>query len=256
MNTPLSVQAIIFDLDDTLCGYWDASKAALLEAFETHPSNGHTPEEMVRHWAAAFREFSPTIKRSDWYDVYLKEGGVTRVEQMRRTLALVGVSDGVLAQALADHYGRARNRNLRLFPEAAEVLGALSASYPLGILTNGPADIQREEIETLGIGDSFRGVYIEGEMGEGKPNPSVFSRIERDFGTDAGHLLMVGNSYAHDIRPALEAGWHAVWIRRPSDVPPSATGTAGRPEDRPADSPAPDAEIGDLRELLPLLGLA
>lgn len=66
---------------------------------------------------------------------------------------------------------------------------------------------------------------------------------------------MVGNSYSHDIRAALEFGWHAIWIRRPSDVPPSAAGETLEPEAFPAGAPEPDAVIGELSELLGLLGV-
>lgn len=249
-----AIQAIVFDLDDTLCGYWDASKAALREAFETHPVKGHDPEAMVRHWAAAFREFSPTLKKTGWYEGYLKQGEPTRTEQMRLTLARAGSDDAEHAQRLGDAYGALRNRNLALFPEALGVLLALQGKYPMGILTNGPADIQRQEVDTLGIESFFKGIYIEGEMGLGKPHREVFQRIERDFGIAPEHFLMVGNSYAHDIQPAIEAGWHAVWIRRPSDVPPSADGVTSSPESKPEGAPDPDAIIGDLRELLPMIG--
>lgn len=247
------LRAIVFDLDDTLCGYWDASKAALRETFETHRVDGASPEEMVGHWAAAFREFSPTLKKTGWYEGYLKKGGPTRVEQMRLTLLRVGVDSPELATRLSDTYAAARNRNLQLFPEALEIIEILGKRFPMAVLTNGPADIQRQEVERLELAKHFKGIYIEGEMGLGKPHRLVFDRIAEDFGALAHEMLMVGNSYAHDIQPAIEAGWHAVWIRRPSDVPPSANGLTSKPEQKPDDSPEPDATITDLKQLLDLI---
>lgn len=247
------IRAIVFDLDDTLCGYWDASKAALLSTFQTVEVPGQSAEEMVQHWAAAFREFSPTLKKTGWYQGYLESGGPTRVEQMRLTLQRAGIDDPEKAKQLSDLYGARRNANLKLFPESLEVLNALQHRYPMAVLTNGPADIQRQELATLGISDFFAGVYIEGEMGLGKPHRKVFTQIEGDLQTGPSHMLMVGNSYAHDVRAALEAGWKAVWVRRPSDVPPSAAGTVAKVEEKPEGSPEPDAIISDLRQLLPLL---
>lgn len=236
------IRGIYLDLDDTLCGYWDASKAALREAFAAYAPEGVTVEQMVSAWAAAFRAFSPTLKQTDWYQTYLKSGEPTRTEQMRLTLLELGIDDPVLAKRIGDHYGEARNRNLKLFPEAKDFLDrALAAGYRLGLITNGPADIQREEIETLGIGDYFDPILIEGEMGEGKPNASVFHRAETEMGLTADELVFVGNSYAHDIAPAIAAGWRTVWIRRSSDVPPSAEGKGPRSfDERPEDSPQPD----------------
>ncbi|RYG44838.1 hypothetical protein EON79_14050, partial [bacterium] len=45
-----SVKGVYFDLDDTLCGYWDASKAGLRATFTALTPEGFTPEEMVRQW--------------------------------------------------------------------------------------------------------------------------------------------------------------------------------------------------------------
>lgn len=242
------VRAIFFDLDDTLCGYWEASKRALAETFALHGPEGHTADEMVRAWAGAFRTFSPTIKRSEWYATYLKCGSETRVEQMRRTLAAVGITEETRAQALSDSYGELRDRYLELFPESEEVLQQLFKDFPLGLMTNGPADIQRQEIATLGIEKYFKHILIEGEMGEGKPVAAVFRRAEGLMGCEGSELLFVGNSYHHDILPSIESGWRTVWVRRPTDIPPSADGQS-QPEERPDDGPRPTLEINNLLEL-------
>ena len=247
-----TVEAIYFDLDDTLCAYWDASKAALRTAFEKHGPDGHTPEEMVGHWATVFRRFSPTIKGSDWYKNYLKNGEPTRVEQMRMTLAEVGNEDLGRARELSSCYANERDRNLKLFPEAADVLEWASNRFPLGLITNGPADVQRQEIATLRIEPFFNQILIEGEMGEGKPLERVFRRAEEFVKKSPEQMLFVGNSYGHDILPAIDVGWRTVWVRRPSDVPPSA-GKAATPETIPHDAPPPNAIVSDLAALKELL---
>ncbi|MCW5942882.1 MAG: HAD family hydrolase [Fimbriimonadaceae bacterium] len=251
-SAPLAgVRAVYFDLDDTLCGYWDAAKEGLLSAFEKHRP-GDAPQEWVLDWGRAFHEFSPTVKKEPWREHYLRSGQETRTELMRRTLARRGIRDEALAQSLSTTYAEERNERLSLFPEALGVLQALHGRYPLGLITNGPADVQREEIETLGIGEYFENVFIEGELGEGKPHLSVFRLAEEAVGETPDRLLFVGNSYGHDIAPANAAGWHTVWVRRPSDVAPSSK--TGRPEEVPEGSPRPEYVIADLRELLPLLG--
>ncbi len=249
------VRAIYFDLDDTLCSYWDACKVGLRGTFEALGVDGRSPEEMMHHWAAAFREFAPSLKSSGWYEGYLASGEPTRTEQMRLTLERLGIESESHAKELSQRYFEERDRALRLFPEAREVLETLAPRYRLGLITNGPADIQRQEIATLEIERYFESVFIEGEMGEGKPHPRVMARAQEAAGCPPDQILFVGNSYAHDVRPALEAGWHAVWVRRASDIPPSVQGEAARPEEKPEGAPEPDASIGDLRELLPLLGI-
>ncbi|MFN3728101.1 MAG: HAD family hydrolase [Fimbriimonadaceae bacterium] len=249
-----NVRFIYFDLDDTLCGYWDASKAALRRTFEEHPVATHSLEELLDAWAREFRVFAKEVKRPEWYSIYLQDGGVTRTEQMRRVLRGLGIDQEELAQRMSDFYGRHRNESLMLFPDAVAVLDELKQrGFGLGLMTNGPADVQRAEIATLGIGHYFDPVLIEGEVGEGKPLRSAFARAERLADSDPGELLFVGNSYRHDILPAITFGWHSVWIRRAGDVAPSLRGETAKPEERRPEDPSPDYEINELSELLALL---
>lgn len=246
------VRAIFFDLDDTLCNYWSASKKALRQTFSDVPVEGFSVDRMVQLWATAFREFAPLIKKTHWYEIYLKDSNPTRVEQMRRTLELIGIRDLTLAQKLGDLYRDYRFQNLELFEDAKAVLQELKGKYPLGLITNGPADFQRKEIQVLGLEDTFESVWIEGELGYGKPDPNVFQNAISAGGFHESETLMVGNSYEHDIRQAIAEGWKTAWIRRPTDVPPSANDDA-IPESLPEGATPPDSILLDLRVLLPQL---
>lgn len=243
------IKAVYFDLDDTLCGYWDASKLAMRQAFAEHGPEGVSVEQMVLHWADAFREFAPQLRELGLFERYLETGEPTRTEQMRRTLALAGVIDEERAKALSETYMRRRDANLRLFHDAIDVLENLSKRYPLGLITNGPADVQRQEVETLKIAHYFQNIFIEGEMKEGKPSPAVFARAANAVSCQPEEVLMVGNSFAHDVAAALNCGWHAIWVRRASDVAPSSKGV----EEMPEGAPIPDAIIQNLSELFDLL---
>ena len=247
------VKAIFFDLDDTLCAYWDAAKRGLRATFDCYPIAGHTTDEMIEHWGEAFRTFAPMIKNSHWYDKYLQSGEITRVELMRLLLERIGNFDTDLASRLSDTYYVERHAALELFPEAEKVLGQLHSSFTVGVITNGPADIQRQEIETLRIKQFLDHILIEGEMGKGKPSPEVMARAEELCGYSGAAILFVGNSYKHDIVPAINACWRQAWVRRPSDVPP--TSNASNPAPMPENAPEPDLTITDLRELLPALGI-
>jgi putative hydrolase of the HAD superfamily len=242
------VKAVYFDLDDTLCPYWEASKFGLYRAFELFSPEGFSPDEMIHFWAVAFNEFAPSLKQTEWYGKYLVSGNSTRVEQMRRALIHANCGDLDLAQKLADAYAEERDRALMLFDDAKTVLDALYGKMPLGLITNGPADVQRQEIATLGVGQFFDHVFIEGELGFGKPLTEVLRRAEVSVDFRPPEILFVGNSYRQDMQPCIERGWKTAWIRRPTDLPPKAV----TPEHKPDNAPAPDVTVGDLRELLPL----
>lgn len=261
MQPPLfgDVRGIVFDLDDTLCGYWDAAKAGLRAAFAEHGLPGVPPEVHVAAWAGVFPVVERSLKDPEVFAAYCRSGGPTRRRQMRETLRALGAPDDAEMEAradrLADAYRRERDRALRLFPESADVLRRLAAAYPLGMLTNGPADIQREEVITLGVGGWFTFIGIQGELGVGKPHRAAFARIERALDLEPPQILMVGNSFSADIRPAIAFGYRTAWVRRPSDVPPSAAPGAG-PERMPDGETPPDLVVDDLRQILPHLPLA
>lgn len=242
------IEAIYFDLDDTLCAYWNAAKTGLRKAFEDHPEHGFPIEQLLEAWAVAFREFVETIGKTHWYEKYRHSGEITRAELMRRTLERLGNYDEDLAQHLSHTYHVERQAALELFPEALEVLERLQPHYPLGIITNGPADIQRQEIQVLNIAPYFEHILIEGELGFGKPDPRVMEIAEDLVGLSPDQILFVGNSYGHDMVPAHEAGWRTAYVRRPSDVSPSSK--SGKPEDIPEHGFTPDLIITDLRQLL------
>lgn len=247
------VKAVYFDLDDTLCTYWDAAKAGLRAAFDAVPVPGKTTDELLTAWAEEFRRFAHELKTSHWYEIYLSQGAITRIQLINETLQALGLNNPELAYQIGMTYGVERDKRLKLFPEVPTVLQAIHRKFPLGLITNGPADVQRQEIETLGIGGYFDYVFIEGEMGIGKPHASVMRRAEAAVGCKGRDILFVGNSYAHDIVPAVEVGWRTAWVRRPSDVPPSSR--TGKPEERPEGGPVPDHVTDDLSTLLPALGL-
>lgn len=246
------IKAIYFDLDDTLCGYWDASKAGLRQAFEKVRPEGISVDDMVIHWGEAFRKFSRGLKDTHWYELYLTSGEPTRTEQMRLTLQEAGIEDAAMAAAMSQAYMELRDANFKPFADTYAVLDLLKPAFKLGLITNGPADIQRQEIGTAKLESYFEHFFIEGEMRVGKPEPVVFDKAREAVGLEPDEILMVGNSYGHDIRPAVAAGWLTAWIRRPSDVPPSAK-TPGKPEELPAGAPEPTVTINELSELLPLL---
>lgn len=204
------------------------------------------PEQFATHWATAFRKFGPEVKSPEWYAKYLLNGEPSRTEQMRRTLACANITDDALAVRLSALYAEYRYANLTLFPDADRCLQALRGQFPLGLITNGPADIQREEMAVLGLSDCFNQVYIEGEQGIGKPDLHSFRAAERDFELTPDELVFVGNSFGHDVVPAMNAGWLGVWIRRPSDIAPSRT----TPEEMPAEATEPDLTITSLDEFL------
>jgi putative hydrolase of the HAD superfamily len=247
-----TVKAIYFDLDDTLLGYWTATKLGLRQAIEANPVDGKSTEQILTAWAETFRTFSKGLKDDhEMYQAYLTSGEPTRTRQMELTLQSVGVNDLGHARRLSHSYMTFRDQNLVLFHDALDVLNQLQTKYPIGLITNGPADIQNQEIDTVGIRKFLSNIFIEGEMRIGKPEPDVFRRAAAAVSCSPEELLMVGNSFDHDIIPAIEHGWATAWTRRDTDVAPSSK--TGLPDPIPTSGPMPNLIIENLSELLPYL---
>jgi putative hydrolase of the HAD superfamily len=122
------------------------------------------------------------------------------------------------------------------------VLSFLSRRYELGLITNGPADVQRQEIATLGIGHLFTHILIEGEFKLGKPHQAIFDEARTLSATSPTQMLFVGNAFEQDVQGAKRAGWHAIWINKSEEA-------------NPGGEPQPDAEIVNLWEVLDWLGI-
>jgi putative hydrolase of the HAD superfamily len=109
------------------------------------------------------------------------------------------------------------------------------------LITNGPADVQREKLDLLGLRAHVDFALISGELGIAKPEPEIFREGLRLAGVRAEQALFVGDSPEFDIAGARASGIRSVWVNR--------TGRAWNHPD-----PPPDHEVADLASLRPLLG--
>ena len=93
-----------------------------------------------------------------------------------------------------------------------DALAEVGARHRLGLITNGPSDIQRLKLEQAGLTGAFAGEVISGELGVGKPRPEVFLGLLERLGVTPEASVMVGDSWERDIEGGLAAGMSVVWI--------------------------------------------
>lgn len=212
---------VLFDLDNTICDYDGARAIRTTYAFEPH-----------------FDDQARLVRAVDAALAAAAEGH----EHFADVLAAHGITDPAAVALAHERYLEDRYRGLTLFAEALEVVDAVSRVARVGLVTNGPTDIQRPKIELLGIAAHFPVIVVSEEVGVWKPDPAIFAIALERSGCDAAEAIYVGDSAHHDVPGAHAAGLRAVWVNR-------------RGVDWPGARP-PDVEVRDLRELLPLLGLA
>ncbi len=96
---------------------------------------------------------------------------------------------------------------------ARELLERLAAAeISLGIITNGPADSQRNKIDTLGIVDLMDVVLVSGAFGVAKPQRAIFDCACQTLGLAPGEVWFVGDHPINDAVGARSAGLVDVWL--------------------------------------------
>ena len=266
MTGGVKFRAVIFDLDDTLI--WDErlSRQALMEtAAEAAARCGADAARLAAAAKTAsdelWRAHAP-VERCDALGIVAFEGmwghfhgeeeylrhlrewtPLFRVEIWRRALAAQGLDDDGLAAGLGALFARRRRELQDPLPGAAEVLHRLrAAGLRIGLLTNGAAGLQREKIETSGLGMFFHAAVVSGEIGTGKPEPEIFHHLLERLGVAPAEALMVGNSLARDVVGGKRAGLATCWL-------------ALEGEEEPVGLVQPDHTIHSLQEVLSLVGV-
>ena len=166
------VRGIFFDLDDTLVAYSAAERAALKAgchlAAQTNPAIG---ERDLAHAILQAYESGYAYGTRGFADL-----ADLPVRDLRRRLtdtALLhlGVVDPELTEQLVEAYTRAEADALCAFPDVVETLHLLRPHFRLGVITNGPAAMQREKLAALHLDGFFEVIVVDTEWGHPKPTP-------------------------------------------------------------------------------------
>lgn len=255
------MEAILFDLDDTLIVDEEISKSAM-EATARLATKLHGADP--GRFLTDTRRISQTLWRGNPVLDYCADIGITAEECLWGEFAgessdltalrswsmdfRTALFDAVLREqslpgddgSLAVHFADSRRKHQRLMPDAREALARLKGCFKIGLLTNGAPDLQREKIAASGLAPVFDAIAVSGEHGIGKPRPEIFHILLDSLGVHADASVMVGNSLARDIAGAKMAGIaRTIWLKVPGS-------------EEYADV-IPDHTITGLHELVPLL---
>lgn len=211
----MPLQAVVFDLDDTLLAATRARLRAnrVLRELGIHPLRWRKVGDV-------------------WWRRYV-QGEITSEELRHGRWTALGL-EGAAAVA-ADGAWRAvafdsefRSGARRLLREVRE------AGVRTAILTNGTVDPQRRKIEKHGLAALVDLVVVTEEIGVHKPDPRAFGRVLAGLGVEAPHAAMVGDDLHNDVDGALATGFgKVVWLARPPLVPhpdPRVTVVGGPPQ--------------------------
>lgn len=220
----MQLDAVLFDLDDTLCRYRRSGSELLDAAFE---ETGLEPFITREEYHARYPEF---VDESD-----------SMAGLRERCFAAIAESKGRDAAAgrrVARAYAAERDHgDVEPLPGVEAAVDAVS-ELPLGLVTNGSPEMQAPKLEALGLADAFDVVVHAGYDAAAKPDPEPFEVALSALDVRADRTVHVGNSLESDVAGAHAAGVRSVWL-------------AG--DDRPAD-PEPDHRVPSLEDLPSIVG--
>lgn len=201
------IQAILFDLDDTLYTSFDRLNAAGYDAV------GVWVERELGIPAADFREQAVAARRYYHTILHAEPESHDRVVQMQRALEVFGINPIRYAQPLHEIYWQTLMDGMELRPGTPELLDEL---HGLGlktcVCTNMMADKQMEKLVRLGLADRFDAFVASEEAGRDKPGPRIFELCLEKCGCAPQEAVMVGDNRDHDIGGALALGLHGIWL--------------------------------------------
>jgi putative hydrolase of the HAD superfamily len=129
---------------------------------------------------------------------------------VRWQLAHLGLKDPKLEQHLIagfiDPVREAAAANARL-------LATLVASgFKLGVVSNGCGNVERLCAD-FGYKPYLSIIVDSRRVGFFKPDPAIFIHAAEKLGGNPGSMMMVGDSFDRDVRPAKKAGMKTAWLQ-------------------------------------------
>lgn len=239
-------RAVIFDMGGTLLrfarpgnGTWREFEAPGIRGIyrhlieQGHPLQSHEDEFVETMFARLAEGWEQAtgghinLRAVDWIAAGMADHALT-------------LDEAALLEA-AKMYALALRVGIGAAPGAVETLATLrERGTRIGLISNTvwPAELHLEDLEELGILPYLEHLTFSGELGFWKPNPQIFQHALNALGVAPEQAVFVGDSPREDVRGAQGVGMRAVWVRS---------------AEFPLGDVQPDAIIGELPELLPLL---
>ena len=192
----MRIDAVMFDLDDTLTDWHGAVGAALAEVATSHRLSVDQAGrvcEMMRRFVCVERD-GRVVDRQHW-----------RLATAQEPWLDAGCRD---VDALVVTFRNALLPRLRMYQDFV-ALELVMARWRIGMLTNNP--FARTALQEQGHLDKFEAVFMAEDPCR-KPHTDAFEQAARLMRCEPAGLVYVGDSIENDIEGALAADWTPVWI--------------------------------------------
>ena len=222
------IQAIFFDMGGTLDGdggHWLDRFEALYRSFGVKLSR-----------AAVRGAFDEAERRSALDDAIASSDLAQMIAlHVKWQLAHLGLADSKLERHLIDGFvapvREAATAN-------AQLLASLAArGLKLGVVSNGCGNVEKLCAD-FGYKPFLSIIVDSRRVRLFKPDPAIFIHAATQLGGDPKSMMMVGDSFERDVRPAKAAGMKTAWLRGTSPQECPEPGLVDLPLRNLADLPA------------------
>jgi putative hydrolase of the HAD superfamily len=210
--TTTRIQAVVFDLDDTLFAERDYVRSGYRAVAAVMAQNAIDAERI-----------------SEWMWQRFCQGNTDRM--FNAAAEQFGLPTGHETVGAWVKCYRHHTPDIAPLPEALKILAALRGRMKLGLLSDGFLPAQQLKFDALGLADAFDVVLFTESLGREfwKPSPVGFERIAAQLGVPHSVCAYVGDNAAKDFLAPNALGWLTIQWRRDGQVH--------------ADKPAPEGGV-------------
>ena len=195
----MNLQAVLFDLDDTL-----HDKSATLRAVAAK-----------QYVAGELSSFG--IDERQWMSQYvdLNNLRIAKAEVFSRLQDRFSLPSGLAESLLAD-FDNNLGAAAKPYAGALDLVSLCKAQgMKVDLVTNGRDAFQRSKIIGMGMGmgiaENFDAVVTSGGLGIRKPDLRIFRTCLQMLDVEPSAAAFVGDDFEADMQPALELGMRAIW---------------------------------------------
>ena len=196
------IRAILFDMGGTLDGdgqHWQDRFVALYRSFGVELSR-----QTIRD------AFDAAERRANLDDaIASSDFGQMIGLYVKWQLGHLGLTNAALEQHLIAGFSapvrKAAAANVRLLAELAE------RGFELGVVSNGCGNVEKLYAD-FGYAPFLSVIVDSRRVGVSKPDPAIFVHAAEKLGRDPGEIMMVGDSFERDVRPAKQIGMQTAWL--------------------------------------------
>ncbi|EEI69959.1 MAG: HAD family hydrolase [Lentilactobacillus hilgardii] len=204
------IKAIVFDVDDTL---YD-QKPSFNEAFKQIFSNDVDSNLINKIFSNYVQQEQLVVAKNNLDNQFQLSKTDISFHCLHHSFKEFNL-DG-LTQKKAEDFWQLYSKfsqDIQLFDGLTHVFNKLIEKFKLGIITNGSTENQLSKITRLNLQHWFdrESIITSEDANAKKPDPMIFTLMNRKFELRGNEMMYVGSSYLNDIVPAKRAGWQTVW---------------------------------------------